>query len=68
VVGKAAPGGRQPHATAFGLDERRARLAREHGELLRDRRGRVAELVGDGAHRATAGELEEQSQAARVHR
>ena len=68
VVGEAPPGGRQPDAAALGLDQRRARLAREHGELLRDRRGRVAELVGDRTHRAAAGELEEQAEAVRIHR
>ena len=33
VVGEAPPGGRQPDAAALGLDQRRARLAPEHGEL-----------------------------------
>src|SRR5262249_24117208 len=41
---------------------------REHGELLGHGRRRVAELVGDRAHRAAAGELEEKAKATRIHR
>jgi hypothetical protein len=68
VVGEPLPGRRQPHPSSGGLDERRPRLAGQHGELVRDRRRRVAELVGDGAHRPAPRELEQQTQAPRIHR
>ena len=55
MVGEPPPGRGQPDAPAVGLDQRRARLAGEHRELLRDRRGGEGELVGDRAHRAEAG-------------
>ena len=68
VVGEPLTGGCQPHPPARRLDQRRPRLASQDRELLRDRRGRVPELVGDRAHRAAPGELEQQPQAARIHR
>ena len=60
VVGEPLARRGQAHPPARRLDQRRPRLAGEDGELLRDRRGRVPELVGDRAHRPEAGQLEQQ--------
>jgi hypothetical protein len=47
VIGQASTRGRQPDASAVGLDECRPGLALEHGDLLRDGRRRRPEPLGD---------------------
>ena len=56
----------QPHAAAGGLEQRRAGLALEHPELLRDGRRAVGERVGDRADRAEALQLVQETEAAEV--
>ena len=52
VVGQPAPRGSEPDAPPLGLDQRGARLAGQHRELLGDGRGGGVHDVGDRAHRA----------------
>ena len=47
----------EPQAPPGGLEQRRARLALEHAELLRDRRRAVGQRLGDRADRAAAVQL-----------
>ena len=68
MVSEAAPGGGQPDPAAVRLHERRPGLTGQRGDLLGDRRGGQSVRVGHGTHRAQTGELEEQPEAAGVHR
>jgi hypothetical protein len=68
VLGETAAGRGEPHQPAVRLDQRRARLAGQRGELLRHGGGGDVQLIGDGAHRAQPGQFEQQPQAAHVHR
>ena len=62
----------EPHLAAADddagapLEQARASLALEHGDLLRDGRGRVGEDVGGRGQRPAARDLAEDSQAADV--
>ena len=56
----------QAHAAPGALDQRDAGLALEHRELLRDRRGRELERVGDCGDRAALAQLAQQAQAAKL--
>ena len=56
----------QAHAAAGALEQRHARLALEHGELLGDGRRRELQRVGDGGDRAARVQLAQQPQAAEV--
>lgn len=67
VVGQAAAGRGESHATSVGLDQGGAGVAGQGGDLLGDRRGGQAVGVRHLAHRAESGELEEQVQASGVH-
>jgi hypothetical protein len=67
VLGQPAPGRGEPHPAPHRLDERRADLAGQHRDLLGDRGRGDAHLVGDRAHGAEAGQLEEELQAAGLH-
>ena len=68
VVGQASAGRRQPHPPALGLDQLRAGLLGQRGDLLRHRRRREVVRLGDRAHRAQPGQRQQQLQAAGVHR
>ena len=68
VLGQPPPGRGQPHPPAVRLDQRRAGLPGQHGDLLGHGRRGDAQLVGDRAHRAEPGQLEQQPQPAGVHR
>ena len=68
VLGQPAPGRGQAYPPADGFDERRARLGGQGGDLLRHGRRGHAQLVGDGAHRPEPGQLEQEAQAAGLHR
>ena len=56
----------EPDAAAGRLEQRQPRLALEHGELLRDGRGRELERVGDGGDRAARVQLVQEAQPAEV--
>ena len=56
----------EAHAAAGALEQRHARLALEHRELLRDGRRRVLQRVGDRGDRPALVELAQQAQAAEV--
>ena len=56
----------QPDASSGGLQQRHARLALEHGELLGDGRRRVLQRLGDRGDRAAGVQLVQQAQAAEV--
>ncbi len=68
MVGEATTGRRQAHSTTKRLEQHRAELRGEQCELLRHRRGRHAEFVGDRRHRTESRELDEQAKAAWIHR
>ena len=53
----------QPHAAAGRLEQRGARLALEHLQLLRDGRRAVGQRLGDGADRPAAVQLVQEAQA-----
>ena len=62
------PTGRgEPDVAADRLDERRADLTGQRGDLLRHGGGGDVHLVGDGTHRPSSGQFEQNPQAARVH-
>lgn len=67
VLREPQSGRREAHPATRGLDERSSRLASQHGELLRDRRRRVSQLIRDGAHGAAPGELEQKPEPPWVH-
>ena len=56
----------QAHAAACPLQQRHARLALEHRELLGDGRGRELQRVGHGGDRAALVQLVQQAEAAEV--
>ena len=56
----------QPHAAAGTLEQRHARLALEHRELLRDRGGRELERVRDRRDRPALAQLAQQPQPAEI--
>ena len=56
----------QPHAAPGRLEQRHARLALEHGELLGDGRGRELERVRDRGDRAARVQLVEEAKPAQV--
>ncbi len=56
----------QAHAAAGPLEQPHAGLALEHRELLRDRRGRELERVGDRGDRPALVQLAQQPEAAEV--
>ena len=56
----------QPDAAAGRLEQRDARLALEHGELLGDRRRRELQRVGDRGDRPARVELAEEAEPAKV--
>ena len=56
----------QTHSPPRPLEQRHARLPLEHGELLRDGRGRELERVGDGGDRPALVQLVQQAQAAQI--
>ncbi len=57
---------RQAHAAAGLLEQLDARLALEGGELLRDRRGRELQRLGDGGDRPALVQLAQQAEASEV--
>jgi len=56
VLGEQPARIREPHAAAGLLEQRRAGLALQDGELLRHRRRRVAERLGHGGEGAALGQ------------
>ena len=56
----------EPHAPPRPLEQRDARFALEHGELLGDRRGRELERVGDRGDRSALAQLAQETQAAQI--
>ena len=60
-------GRREADPSPVGLEERTADVAGQRGDPLRDAGGRGAEGVGDLAHRAAPGELEQHPEAVDVH-
>ena len=56
----------QPHAAAGPLEQGHARLALEQRELLRDRRRRELQRVGDRGDRPALLELAQQPQSAEI--
>ena len=56
----------QSHAARAALDELRAGLALESGDLLRDRRLGVGERLGRGGERAARGDLAQDPQALHI--
>ena len=56
----------EPYAAPRPLEQRHARLALEHGELLGDRRGGELERVGDRGDRPPLAQLAQEPQAAQV--
>ena len=67
VVGEPTAGRGEADPAPDRLEQRHAHVAGQRGQLLGDRGGRQAELVGDLAHGAQAGELHEQLEPAYVH-
>ena len=61
-VDERVSGGRETHAPAIALQQRRVRLALELGQRLRDRRRGVAHDAGDLGDRAAPRQLAEQTQ------
>ncbi|MDP9399533.1 MAG: hypothetical protein M3P39_00960 [Actinomycetota bacterium] len=58
-----AAGLREAHPARTALDELRARLALEGGDLLADRRLRVRQRLGRGGEGALGGDLPQDQQA-----
>jgi hypothetical protein len=67
VPGQPPPGRGQPHPPPIRLGQRGARLPGQRRDLLRHGGGSDVHRLADLAHRAEAGQLEQQLQAARVH-
>src|SRR6266487_1118573 len=67
VPGQPAPGRGQPHPPPVRLDQRRARLPGQRRDLLRHGGRGDLHRLADLAHRAEAGQLEQQLEPARVH-
>jgi len=67
MISQAAPGRSQPHPPPGPLDQRRARLPGQGRDLLGDGGGGHVHGLGDRPHRAEAGQLQQQLQAARIH-
>jgi hypothetical protein len=67
VTGQPPPGRSQPHPPPVWLGQRDARLPGQRRELLRDGGGGDVHGLADLAHRAQAGQFEQQLQTARIH-
>ena len=66
--GQRVPGAGEHDAARRAVEQRRAGLALEHGQLLRDRRRRQPDRAGRGGDRAAQADLAQQPQAADVER
>ena len=66
VLDEQPPGVGEPERAAGALEQRRAGLALEHGQLLGDRAGRVVERAGGGVDGSAGVELAQQAEAAQV--
>ena len=60
------PGLGEHDAPCAPLEQRHARLALEHADLLRDRRGRVVQRLGRACQRSRPGRLPEDPETAHI--
>ena len=66
VLDERSPGVGEAHAARIALDERRARLALEGGDLLGDRGLVIRQRVGGGRERAAGGDLAQHAHTADI--